>query len=197
MRLEGDVEWEGDNLQETIRCIPLVKKQPNEIILPVIVHSRLHNLKVDEENSMTKLIKKCQEITGISPIVVITNVGPPNTRSGNDAAITRKFGEMGCNNRICLENYTENSPTRSREADDQFIRFLQVCMNETEHAIQQRGRRDPPDIFAKNVAEQIKEEKEENDRQVMMLKRELEESQTKVRDLEESLRKEKETCSVM
>ncbi|XP_073492311.1 uncharacterized protein [Aquarana catesbeiana] len=64
LRLEGDVEWEGDNLQETIRCIPLVNKHPKEIILPVIVHSCLYNLKVDEENSMKKLINKCQEITG-------------------------------------------------------------------------------------------------------------------------------------
>ncbi|XP_073492313.1 uncharacterized protein [Aquarana catesbeiana] len=185
LRLEGDVEWEGDNLQETIRCIPLVNKHPKEIILPVIVHSCLYNLKVDEENSMKKLINKCQEITEISPIVVITNVGPPNTGSGNGAAFITKFGEMGCTNRICLENYTENSPTRSREADDQFIRFLQVCINDTEHVIQQRGKRDALDIFAKNVAEQIKEEKEENDRQVRMLKRELEESQSKVRDLED------------
>ncbi|XP_073492307.1 uncharacterized protein [Aquarana catesbeiana] len=215
LRPGEDVEWEGDNLQETIRCIPLVNKQPKEIILPVIVHSRLHNLNDDEENSMIKLIKKCQEITGITPIIVITNVDPPNTRSGNVEPITEKFGEMGCTNKICLKNYTENSPTRSREADDQFLRFLEVCMNETEHAIQQRGGGNQSDIFAKNVAEQIKDEKEENDRQVRMLKIELEESQSKVRDLEEkakvrdleekakvrdleeNLRKEKEKCSIL
>ncbi|XP_077305743.1 uncharacterized protein LOC143925038 [Lithobates pipiens] len=202
LRLEGDIEWDKDNLQETIRCIPEVNKRPKDFILPVIVHSCLHNFKVDEETSMKKLITKCQEITGIPPILVITNVGPPNTRSGNGEEFIKKFGDMGCTNRICLENYTENSSKRSQEADDQFLCFLEVCMNEAEHVIQQRGRRDPLDIFAKNVAEQIKEEKEEDDRQRRLLKRELEETQTKVRDLEECLRKEEakawhKRCSIL
>ncbi|XP_040212182.1 uncharacterized protein LOC120943127 [Rana temporaria] len=202
LRLEGDFDWERDNLQETIRCIPVVNKRLKEIILPVIVHRCPYNFKDDEENSMITVIKKCQEITGIPPIVVITNVGPPDTRFANSAAILTRFGQMGCTNKICLENYTENGPPRSQEADDQFLRFLKVCMDETEHAIRQRGRRDQLDIFTKNVADQLKEEKEENDRQVKMLKTELEESKKKVTELEESLRIEQaksrnKRCSIL
>lgn len=210
LRPIGDVEWDKDNLEETIRHIPESYKQPKEFIIPVIVHSCLNHLKGDEIELMETLVKKCQEITTIPPIVVITNVGPPNRRSGNGATISKRFGKMGCTQTICLENYTENKQTRSPEADNQFLQFLDVCMKEAEHAIRQRGNPDAQQIFAKHVADQLKEESKERKNAIRELeekltaakkqqeeekytaKRELEEVQKKVSDLEESFKREAE-----
>ncbi|KAM5152032.1 uncharacterized protein ACMZJ9_010298 [Mantella aurantiaca] len=183
LRPVGNVNWEKDNLKETLRYIEEVNKRPKELLLPVIVHSCLYNFKEDEENSMRELIKKCQHITKIPPIVVITNVGFPSTESGTE--IKTRFGDMGCTNRICLENYTENKKDRSQEADDQFLHFLEVCTNEAEYRIKQKGRIDQPEIFPKRVIDQIKEE---NDMKERRMRRELQNKDKKVKELEEKLK---------
>ncbi|XP_072273428.1 uncharacterized protein [Pyxicephalus adspersus] len=160
LRPVGYVEWEKDNLKETVKSIAESYRLPKELILPVIVHSCLNSLSADAEKSMIMLIKKCQEITGIPPTVVITKIGPPNNRSEQAAVMDRKFGDMGCTQRICLENYTENNQTQSPETDYQFLHFLDVCISEAECVIKLRGDTDPCKILAKYVADQVKEENE-------------------------------------
>lgn len=190
---EGDVEWEKDSLKSTLGCIPESYKQPKEFVLPVIVHSCTYNCIGDEETSMALLIKKCQEITKIPPVAVITKVGPANNKSGNSSTMETKFRNMGCTKTICLENYTENNQTKSQEADNQFLGFLQVCVNEAEHAIRKSANQDHHKIFAVNVANQIKEEDEvkESERKKKETEQEAERAREK-RELEEELYKVKQ-----
>ncbi|XP_072272864.1 uncharacterized protein [Pyxicephalus adspersus] len=160
LRPVGNVKWEKDNLKETIKSIAESYRPPKELILPIIVHSCLKDLSAEEEKSMIMLIKKCQEITGIPPTVVITQIGPPNNRSEQAAVMDRKFGDMGCTQRICLENYTENNQIRSAEADDQFLQFLVLCMEDAEYVIQQTESTDPYQKVAQQLADQLKDELE-------------------------------------
>ncbi|XP_072273427.1 uncharacterized protein [Pyxicephalus adspersus] len=157
LRLEGDVDWDKSNLDETIKMIPHYKP-PKELILPVIVHSCLQKFSANEETLLLTLIKKSQEIIGIPPIVVITNIGLSNNKYEHAAAIEKRFGDMGCSQRICLESYTENNQTRSAEADDQFLQFLVLCMEEAEYVIQQTECTDPYQKVAQQLADQLKEE---------------------------------------
>ncbi|XP_072273055.1 rab GTPase-binding effector protein 2 [Pyxicephalus adspersus] len=124
----------------------------------------------------------------IPPIVVITKIGPPNNRSDQASAQETMFGDMGCTQRICLENYSENNQTRSVEADNQFLHFLDVCMREAERVIRQMGSANPYEILVKHIADQVKEE--------------LEVERKKMRELQERLKKEEEKpwykkCTVM
>lgn len=100
---------------------------------------------------------------------------------------------MGCTKTICLENYTENNQTKSQEADNQFLGFLQVCVNEAEHAIRKSANQDHHKIFAVNVANQIKEEDEvkESERKKKETEQEAERAREK-RELEEELYKVKQ-----
>ncbi|XP_077305748.1 uncharacterized protein LOC143925042 [Lithobates pipiens] len=148
----GKVSWKKDNLKETLKQFPLkYQNRPADFILPVLVYSANQDWSPSEGDDIQQFITHAFRITGIHPVVVITQCGAQNFD-----AIKWKFGELGATKRLWVENYTENDYTRTEEKDQKILEFLHVCIQEAERAIRMRKNQDIQTRFVTQAVEQIK-----------------------------------------
>ncbi|KAM4024246.1 uncharacterized protein ACNLHF_025173 [Anomaloglossus baeobatrachus] len=148
----GEVTWEKDNLEVTLERLPhKYTDRPADFILPVLVFRG--NYILTEENScdFEKLITNSFRITGVHPIVVITNCNVNNREE-----MKNKFGKLGVTKKICLENYTENNCERTEEKDQRILEFLNMCIQEAERGLRMRRTEDRQERFVTQATEQIK-----------------------------------------
>ncbi|XP_072288312.1 uncharacterized protein [Pyxicephalus adspersus] len=147
----GEVTWDIDNLNETLRQFPLkYQNRPADFILPVLVYSAAKPWNPSEGEDIQKFISEAFKITGIHPIVVITKCASENYNN-----LRKNFGELGATKRLCLENYTENDYTRTEEKDGKFLEFLHVCIQEAERGIKIRQNQDNQTRFVIEAVKQI------------------------------------------
>ncbi|XP_073502101.1 uncharacterized protein [Phyllobates terribilis] len=150
----GEVTWKKDNLEVTLDRFPhKYTDRPADFILPVLVFSTTQILTNENICDFEKLITDSFRITGVHPIVVITNC----TRN-NSEEIRRKFGTLGVTKRICVENYTENSCERTEEKDQRILQFINMCIQEAERGLRMRQNEDPQTRFVTQGIKQIKVE---------------------------------------
>ncbi|XP_068102569.1 uncharacterized protein [Hyperolius riggenbachi] len=157
----GKVDWDKDNLEETIRQFPLKyqtyqTEQHPHFILPVLVYSGAQTWNANDAECMEKLITNAYRITGIHPVIVITNRDNRNHNS-----ILERFGELGAMRRLCIQNYTENNHQRTDERDQQILEFLDVCIREARRGINMQEGEDPQTRFVSQASEQIKLESDQ------------------------------------
>ncbi|XP_075037553.1 uncharacterized protein LOC142098617 [Mixophyes fleayi] len=143
----GDVTWEKDNLAETLKQIPdKFSKRPDDFFVPVLVYSATQSWSAEDGKAIQPLITNAFQITGIHPIVVITNCTAEDSNE-----IKRKFGDLGVMKRVCVENYTENDHDRSIEQDRMILDFLNVCIEEAERGIKTKQGEDPQARFVTQI----------------------------------------------
>ncbi|KAM4631896.1 uncharacterized protein O3C94_018465 [Discoglossus pictus] len=177
-----EVDWNKDNLKLTLRKF---KEKYNEqctyFTVPVFVYSATSTMHKGLFDEIMTFITKAFDITGIHPIIVITNSANQNTDD-----IVKQFGNMGAVHRIALENYTENNHKRNPDTDNNILSFLNKCIDEAERGIEKKMEeiQDPGKNFINVGVKQIEEE-------TKLLRGELEEEQRKTAQLEDFLKKDK------
>ncbi|XP_072272863.1 uncharacterized protein [Pyxicephalus adspersus] len=150
----GEVTWDIDNLNETLRQFPLkYQNRPADFILPVLVYSASKPWNPSEGEDIQKFLSEAFKITGIHPIVAITKCTSENYNN-----LRQTFGELGATKRLCLENYTENDYTRTEEKDGKFLEFLHVCIQEAERGIRIRQNQDNQTRYVIEAVKQIQME---------------------------------------
>lgn len=151
LREIGEVNWDKDNLQETLTKLPSkYKNRPADFIVSVLVYSATQIFGNDEIDAVQKLITNSFRITGIHPIVVITNCTADKTEQ-----IKKMFGDFGVMKRICLENYTENNYDRTEEKDKKILEFVNMCIEEAQRGLRMRREEDHQMRFVTQATKQI------------------------------------------
>ncbi|XP_056389947.1 uncharacterized protein LOC130284046 [Hyla sarda] len=162
----GEVSWKRDNLEETLRQLPSkYTNRPADFILPVLVYRATFILNSEDLSAIEKLITNSFKITGIHPIVVITDCTSDKTDQ-----IMKKFGALGVMKRIYLENYTENSCDRTEEKDQKILEFVNMCIKEAERGLRMRQNEDRQTKFITQATNQIKLESDILRREIKDLK---------------------------
>ncbi|XP_069838457.1 uncharacterized protein [Dendropsophus ebraccatus] len=122
---------EYDALIETIEETDL---DPNytDLTVPVFVYRGAMAL---HENAavMTSFLRGCRVMTGISPIIVITN-----KNSQYAAQLEREFQIMGAEHVVLLENYTREDHMKTLRKDTDILTFLHSALQDAIYRMQQQ-----------------------------------------------------------
>ncbi|XP_075035164.1 uncharacterized protein LOC142097327 isoform X1 [Mixophyes fleayi] len=152
LRTMGEVEWEFE-LERTVNQLEdRYKNQCMDFIVPVLVYSVKHTFS-NVSNNIGAFLIDAFEITGIVPIVVLTN-----HKDQNITDTCQLFEELGAQHIIDLDNYTTTNSARNLDTDSKVLRLLNVCLQEADRGIQKKQNLDPQLEFIKKSVNQIKAE---------------------------------------
>ncbi|XP_069840791.1 uncharacterized protein [Dendropsophus ebraccatus] len=123
----------SDNFTEMMRRVEDAELNPNysDLIVPVLVYSCIGVCDADMQE-MQEFMKNCMMMTGIFPIVVITN----KTR-GDFTEVIKKFCDMGAEDIIPVENYTEEDHIRSPERSRDILRVIHCALGDVRFRLEQ------------------------------------------------------------
>ncbi|XP_063791465.1 uncharacterized protein LOC134945856 [Pseudophryne corroboree] len=156
LRALGTVDWEFE-LERTVNLLEnRYKNQSMDFIVPVFVLSVKHPYPKTLSN-LTKAIlpflRDAFEITGVFPIVVLTNY-----KDQNISKMCRAMEDLGAQHIFALDNYTTSNSTRNVGTDTPVLRFLHACLQEADRGIQKRQNLDAQLEVIRQSVSQIQSE---------------------------------------
>ncbi|XP_063791471.1 uncharacterized protein LOC134945859 isoform X2 [Pseudophryne corroboree] len=192
LRELGKVEWEFE-LDRTVNLLEdRYKNQSMDFIVPVFVHSVKpqygRNLS-SVSNDIVPFLRDAFEITGIFPIVVLTNYTDQNITT-----IWKEIEELGAQHIFALDNYTTSNSTRTLDTDATVLKFLHACLQEADRGIQKTQNLDAQLEVIRQSVSQIQSEmsrqkeiernmKEEKDRALNQKERDINANKIEISNL--------------
>lgn len=130
--LDTPVEWnEGFGLANRIvEAENLVKV--SDFIVPIFLYSAKKGICAEDEDELLELIVTARDLTGVYPIVVLTDKSSEKTRD-----VTRKFKKLGVERIFALENYTLEDHRKSASKHQEVLRFLYEVIKDVEFQVGQ------------------------------------------------------------
>ncbi|XP_053550892.1 uncharacterized protein LOC128642217 [Bombina bombina] len=142
--LNEKVEWTKE-FEDILYRTEDVDVEPNftDFIVPVFVYSAKKDITDTEIPEIKTFLKNCRDLTGIFPIIVLTN-----KTGGPFAKLHDIFEGMGAEEIFAVENYTIEDHFKTRGRHMQFLKFLHnaleevnFCMKEQRHPRKERAQR--------------------------------------------------------
>ncbi|KAM3919299.1 uncharacterized protein RB166_013988 [Leptodactylus fuscus] len=135
--LNQEVEWEKDFLK-ILSKVEESDVTPNysDFIVPIYVHSVKNNMTEEEFSYVKEFFKNCRDMTGVYPIVVLTN-----KLSGPYSHLEGKFKEIGAEQVYAIENYTEDDHIKTRGRCDDMQAIIENALKDVKFRLEQP--RDP------------------------------------------------------
>ncbi|KAM4697561.1 uncharacterized protein WCC33_013160 [Rhinophrynus dorsalis] len=152
--VEEAVQWDRSMEEKLELLLEKYNTAPTEFIVPVIVYRGTFNLSTEEVLNMKTFILKTFDITGIFPIVLLTESGDSLEKIRNN------FHLLGVSNVIALQSFKMEQPARDAETDDEILRFLTLCINEADRGIRKRQRLGREEGHRRQAREQMRLELE-------------------------------------
>ncbi|XP_075034749.1 uncharacterized protein LOC142097048 [Mixophyes fleayi] len=127
------VEWKN-NYNDMMELVEESEMDPNytDFIVPVFVFSVKAGLAEEKMPEVKIFMDNCREMTGIVPIVVLTN-----KTSGNYFMTDRQFKDMGAETVISVENYTKEKNIKTLGNSTEFLMFIDSAIKEVQLHMQQ------------------------------------------------------------
>ncbi|XP_075422673.1 uncharacterized protein LOC142463607 [Ascaphus truei] len=168
----------NENVRRQSTSVEMVRRlenaEPNytDFIVPVYVQSVRECVRIAEweQAEFKTIFKNCRDLTGVFPIIVLTN-----KTSGNYFKIEEKFRCLGAEVVFALENYTQEDQMKTRKRHTGILQFLQHVLEDVSFWMEQE--RNP--------------EKERADRKMFLLKFIRDRERAGKKDEMEKLQKEK------
>ncbi|KAM3918965.1 uncharacterized protein RB166_013709 [Leptodactylus fuscus] len=150
--LNQEVEWEKDFLK-ILSKVEESDKTPNysDFIVPIYVYSFFtvssknfsfdllsvtFDIQLWELRNVKEFFKNCRDMTGVYPIVVLTN-----KLSGPYSHLKGKFKEIGAEQVYAIENYTEEDHIKTRGRCDDMQAIIENALKDATFRMEQP--RDP------------------------------------------------------
>ncbi|KAM5151633.1 uncharacterized protein ACMZJ9_009864 [Mantella aurantiaca] len=107
----------------------------SDFTVPVFVHSVRHTIPMEEMTEMKSMLHTARDMTGIYPIVVLTN-----KNFGNLTAVESSFRDMGIERIFAFENYTHNDHFKTRGRHEEVLKFLQEVIRDAQFRVEHETR---------------------------------------------------------
>ncbi|XP_063285623.1 uncharacterized protein LOC134571352 [Pelobates fuscus] len=161
LRTTGEVMWKDGSKRNNEALIKTPKIQ--EIIVPVFVYSAEYPSAPQTFEQYEAFIREAYNMTDLFPIIVLTKCKQINTKE-----LEYKFRQLGANHVVRIENYTTTNNQRNPEIDTNILKFLEICLEEADQAIDLKLGRDPQQEWSNKVSRlnnMIKEAEERKQKQ--------------------------------
>ncbi|XP_063791467.1 uncharacterized protein LOC134945857 [Pseudophryne corroboree] len=156
LRALGKVDWEFE-VDRTVNLLEdRYKNKSMDFIVPVFVLSVKHPYPKSVSSISSDILpflRDAFEITGVFPIVVLTNYTNQNITS-----MCRAMADLGAQHIFALDNYTTSNSTRNVGTDTPVLRFLHACLQEADRGIQKRQNLDAQLEVIRQSVSQIQSE---------------------------------------
>ncbi|KAE8578319.1 hypothetical protein XENTR_v10023460 [Xenopus tropicalis] len=142
--LDERVEW-NQNYEDMMFRLEDGDVEPNfaDFVVPIFVYSVKKAISGREIDEIQPFLKNCRDLTGIFPIIVLTN-----KTSGDFAELRNIFEGMGAEEILAVENYTDEDHFKTRGRHTLFLELIHkalkdvsFCMKEQRDAKRDRAQR--------------------------------------------------------
>ncbi|OCT56399.1 uncharacterized protein LOC108705462 [Xenopus laevis] len=142
--LEQRVEW-NKNYEDMMFRVEDDDVDPNftDFIVPIFVYSVRKEITAAEIEEIKPFLKNCRDLTGIFPIIVLTN-----KTSGDIAKLRNIFEGMGAEEILAVENYTDEDHFKTRGRHTLFLELIHkalkdvnFCMKDQRNPKKERAQR--------------------------------------------------------
>ncbi|MEE6516548.1 hypothetical protein FKM82_026107 [Ascaphus truei] len=131
--LNEQVEWTKE-YEDMICQLEDADVEPNftDFIVPIFVYSARKDVADKEVEEMKTIFKNCRDLTGIYPIIVLTN-----KTSGNFSRLRDIFEGLGAEEILAVENYTEEDHVKTRGRHMQFLKLIHKVLEDVNFRMQE------------------------------------------------------------
>ncbi|XP_072273166.1 uncharacterized protein [Pyxicephalus adspersus] len=132
--LDQKVEWTKE-FEEMMNRLEGSDVEPTftDIIVPIFVYSVKKDLTDAETQEIKTFLTNCRNITGIFPIIVLTN-----KTSGNFSKFRDLFEGMGAEEIFAVENFTEEDHFETRGRHLQFLNMMYKVLEDVNFKMQKK-----------------------------------------------------------
>ncbi|KAM5152264.1 uncharacterized protein ACMZJ9_010468 [Mantella aurantiaca] len=132
--LDTRVEW-TQGFEEMLTRLEGSEIDPSfsDLIVPVFVYSVKKDLTDAEGQEIRTFLTNCRNLTGIFPIIVLTN-----KTSGNFSKLRDLFEGMGAEEIFAVENYTEEDHFETRGRHLQFLNLMHKVLEDVNFKMQKK-----------------------------------------------------------
>ncbi|XP_063791187.1 uncharacterized protein LOC134945676 [Pseudophryne corroboree] len=125
------VVWK-DNYTDMMTSVERSEMDPNytDFIVPVLVYSVKSGL--SERTELKTFISNCIEMTGVAPIIVLTN-----KTSRDYLEVEKRFKLIGAETVIVVENYTKESQIKTLDRTTDFLMFINGAIKQVKFRMEQ------------------------------------------------------------
>ncbi|XP_072273148.1 uncharacterized protein [Pyxicephalus adspersus] len=187
----GKVEWaKGFELNDRITRAEK-SMITSDFIFPVFVHSVKNSIPEEEQKNIQKVLLKCRDLTGVSPIVVLTH-----KNSGKLTDTENVFRNMGAERIFSFENYTKEDHFKTRGRHEEVLKFLHEVIKDVHFRIEHQPHDPIKEIIERknfvityihNCEKKAQQENIEKKRAMAKIQQEK-----KISEQEEEIRRERE-----
>ncbi|XP_053326558.1 uncharacterized protein LOC128501187 [Spea bombifrons] len=130
--LDEPVEWKK-TYNEIVDGLQKAEMDPQftDLIVPILIYSVVQAFAKEEESTLKTFISTCRKMTGITPIVVLTN-----KTSGNFKEFKQKFERFGAEVVFGVENYTEDDHLETRGRHMDILNILKNALDDVRFRMQ-------------------------------------------------------------
>ncbi|XP_069840807.1 uncharacterized protein [Dendropsophus ebraccatus] len=192
--LDESVEWQ-DSFKALVDRVEDMDIDTNatDLLVPVFVYSVKNCVTPDLKESLPEFFKNCTELTGLSPIVVLTH-----RYGGNYFQTEEQFKLLGAENVVIVENYTRQDHIKTRQRTLDILDFMITAIHNVtfrlEHDLNPRRERVKHKKFLLRYAHLsvLEAEKEKAEKERRKAEEEEEKERRKAEEEEEKERRKAE-----
>ncbi|XP_073502177.1 uncharacterized protein [Phyllobates terribilis] len=131
--LDEPVEWHK-NFEFLVDRVEDMHIDTNvtDLLVPVFVYSVKTIMTEDMKGSLPTFFRNCTQLTGLSPIIVLTH-----RSGGNYFEVEKQFQLLGADNIVILENYTRADHIKTRQRTVDFLNFMRLVLQNVTFRMEQ------------------------------------------------------------
>ncbi|XP_077128221.1 uncharacterized protein LOC143784182 [Ranitomeya variabilis] len=130
------VEWMKD-YTDLMYKLEDAALNPNysDFIVPILIYSAKCRFGEGEKQELQELLNNCVKMTGVFPIIVITN-----KTSGDFMEAEKMFKQMGAEDIISIENYTKKDHIKTRGKTNDILKVIHSALENVKYRLEAKER---------------------------------------------------------